>query len=75
MLSGDFFFLGVYFQVGLFVASPRFAVSFPLQSLTLYVQMHEVPGSSHPAGGGYSSISNSCKVFFTYSTECVLPNK
>ena len=53
--SGDFFFLGVSFQVGLSVASPRWAVGFTLQSLTLYVQMHEAPGS-HPAGG-YSFIS------------------
>lgn len=53
--SGDFFFLGVSFQVGLSVTSPRWAVGFTLQSLTLYVQMHEAPGS-HPAGG-YSFIS------------------
>ena len=45
-----FFLLGVPFQVGLSVASPRSAVGFTLQSLTLYVQMHEAPGS-HPAEG------------------------
>lgn len=44
--SGDFFFLGVSFQVGLSVASPRWAVGFTLQSLTLYVQMHEAPGTA-----------------------------
>ena len=44
--SGDFFFLGVSFQVGLSVASPHWAVGFTLQSLTLYVQMHEAPGTA-----------------------------
>lgn len=38
MLQG-IFLLGVPFQVGLSVASPRWAVGFTLQSLTLYVQM------------------------------------
>ena len=46
LLQGIFFFLGVSFQVGLSVASPRWAVGFTLQSLTLYVQMHEAPGTA-----------------------------
>lgn len=53
--SGDFFFLGVSFQVGLSVASPRWAVGFTLQSLTLYVQMHEAPGT---AEGFFFSLFN-----------------
>ena len=44
MLRRIFSFWAFPFRVGLFVASPRLAVGFTLQSLTRYVQMHEAPG-------------------------------
>ena len=44
MLRRIFSFWAFPFRVGLSVASPRLAAGFTLQSLTLYVQMHEAPG-------------------------------
>lgn len=41
---GGFFRVFPFFQVGLSVASPRFAADFTLQSLTRYVKMQEAPG-------------------------------